>query len=97
MLFLIYSCQTLIAYNFVHSSCGDSAVNGYCTKGVHFSAIGGSAFCNVDRLGVPKQTLGEIPLDFGIVMEDKPSQLSCKLEPTSCCRYIIKMQKKCLL
>ena len=39
--------------------------------------LGGSAFCNVDGLGVPKQALGEIPLDFGIVMEDKPSELSC--------------------
>ena len=32
---------------------------------------------NVDRLGVPEQALGGIPLDFGIVMEDKPSELSC--------------------
>ena len=39
--------------------------------------LGGSAFCNVDRLGVPKEALGGIPLDFGIVMEDKPSELSC--------------------
>ena len=39
--------------------------------------LGGSTFCNVDRLGVPKQALGGIPLDFGIVMEDKPSELSC--------------------
>ena len=26
---------------------------------------------------MPKQALGGIPLDFGIVMEDKPSELSC--------------------
>ena len=39
--------------------------------------LGGSASCNVDRLGVPKQALGGIPLDFGIVMENKPSELSC--------------------
>ena len=35
--------------------------------------------CIVDRLGVPKQALGGIPLDFGTVMEDKPSKLSCRL------------------
>ena len=28
-------------------------------------------------LGVPEQALGGIPLHFGIVMEDKPSELSC--------------------
>ena len=33
--------------------------------------LGGSAFCNVDRLGVPEQALSGIPLDFGIVMEDE--------------------------
>ena len=27
--------------------------------------------------GVPKQALDGIPLDFGVVMEDKPSELSC--------------------
>ena len=26
---------------------------------------------------MPEQALGGIPLDFGIVMEDKPSKLSC--------------------
>ena len=26
---------------------------------------------------MPEQALGGIPLDFGIVMEDKPSELSC--------------------
>ena len=39
--------------------------------------LGGFAFCNVDRLGVPEQALGEIPLGFGIAMEDIPSELSC--------------------
>ena len=34
--------------------------------------LGGSAFCNFHRLGVPEQALGEIPLGFGIVVEDKP-------------------------
>ena len=42
-------------------------------KARHF---GGSAFCNVNRLGVPEQALSGIPIDFGIVMEDKPSELS---------------------
>ena len=41
-----------------------------------------SAFCNVDRLGVPKQAVGGIPLDFGIVMEDRPSELSCSMKAT---------------
>ena len=36
---------------------------------------GGSAFCNFYRLGVPEQALGGIPLSFGIVVEDKPSEL----------------------
>ena len=30
------------------------------------------------RPGVPEQALGGIPLDFGIVVEDKPTELSCK-------------------
>ena len=38
--------------------------------------LGGSAFCNFYRLGVPEQALGGIPLSFGIVVEDKPSKLS---------------------
>ena len=29
------------------------------------------------RLGVPEQALGGIPLGFGIVVEDKPSDLPC--------------------
>ena len=29
------------------------------------------------RLGVAEQALGGIPLGFGIVVEDKPSELSC--------------------
>ena len=39
--------------------------------------LGGSAFCNFYRLGVPEQALGGIPLGFGIVIEDKLSELSC--------------------
>ena len=40
--------------------------------------LGGSAFCsNFYRLGVPEQALGGIPLGFGIVVEDKPSELLC--------------------
>ena len=35
--------------------------------------LGGSAFCNLHWLGVLEQALGEIPLGFGIVVEDKPS------------------------
>ena len=38
--------------------------------------LSGSAICNFYRLGVPEQALGGIPLDSGIVMEDKPSKLS---------------------
>ena len=33
--------------------------------------VGGSAFCNFYRLGVPQQELGGIRLGFGIVVEDK--------------------------
>ena len=39
--------------------------------------LGGSYFCNFYRLGVPEQALGRIPLGFGIVIEDKPSEFSC--------------------
>ena len=38
--------------------------------------LGGFAFCNFYRLGVPEQALGGIPLGFGIIVEDKPSELS---------------------
>ena len=38
--------------------------------------LGGSAFC---RLEVSEQALGGIPLGSGIVVEDKPSELSCCL------------------
>ena len=49
--------------------------------------LSGSAFCNFYRLRVPEQALGGIPLGFGIVIEDKPSQLlssglSCRKERT---------------
>ena len=37
------------------------------------------AFCEFFyRLGVPEQALGGIPLGLGIVVEGKPSELSCK-------------------
>ena len=36
--------------------------------------LSGSAFCNFRRLGMPEQGLGGIPLGFGIVLEDKPSE-----------------------
>ena len=39
--------------------------------------LGGSAFCNFYRLEVSEQALGGISLGFGIVVEDKPSELSC--------------------
>ena len=32
-------------------------------------------FARFYRLGVPEQALGGIPLGFGIVVEDKPSEL----------------------
>ena len=38
--------------------------------------LGGSAFCIFYKLGVPEQALGGIPLGFGNVVEDKPSELS---------------------
>ena len=38
--------------------------------------LGGSAFCNFYGLGVPEQALCGIPLGFGIIVEDKPSELS---------------------
>ena len=41
--------------------------------------LGGSAFCNFYRLGVPEQASGGIAVGFGIVVEDKPSELSCML------------------
>ena len=34
-------------------------------------------FAKFYRLEVPEQALGGIPLGFGIVVEDKPSELSC--------------------
>ena len=39
--------------------------------------LGGSTFCNFCGLKVSEQALGGIPLGFGIVVEDKPSELSC--------------------
>ena len=37
--------------------------------------LGGSAFCNFYRLGVPEQALCAIPLVFEIVVEDKAFML----------------------
>ena len=37
--------------------------------------LGGSAFCNLSE-----QALGGIPLGFEIVVEDKPSELTCTCE-----------------
>ena len=45
--------------------------------------LGGSAFCNFYRLEV---ALGGIPLGFGIVVEDKPSELSCTRLKRYTCR-----------
>ena len=43
-----------------------------------FSRLGTSVALPFDfsRLGVSEQALGGIPLGFGIVVEDKPSELS---------------------
>ena len=41
--------------------------------------LSGFAFCNFYRLEVSEQALGGIPLGFGIVVEDKPSELSCNV------------------
>ena len=49
-------------------------------KARHLGEVGGSAFYNVDRLGMPEQALGGISLDFGTVMEDKPCELSCTID-----------------
>ena len=45
----------------------------------------GSAFCCLYRLEVSEQALDGIPLGFGIVVEDKPSELSC----TFTCGYFV--------
>ena len=39
--------------------------------------LSGSTFCSFHRLEVSEQALGGIPLGFGIVVEYKPSELSC--------------------
>ena len=41
------------------------------------------------RLGVPEQALGGIPLGFGIVVEDKPSELSRTAPPISHVKYAL--------
>ena len=52
--------------------------------------LGYCAFCH--RLVVPEQALGGIPLDFGIVVEDKASELSyttvCVTIDFSCVRTL---------
>ena len=52
--------------------------------------LGGSAFCNFYRLEVSEQALGGIPLGVGIVVEDKPSELSC-LTSSGCITAIHKL------
>ena len=38
--------------------------------------LSGSAFCLID-IGLPEQAVGGFPLGSGLVMEDRPSELSC--------------------
>ena len=38
--------------------------------------LSGSAFCLIDT-GLPEQAVGGFPLDSGLVVEDRPSELSC--------------------
>ena len=39
--------------------------------------LGGSAICKFYKLGESEQLLCGIPLGFGIIVEDKSSELSC--------------------
>ena len=40
--------------------------------------LSGSAFCWVDiHIGLPEQAVGGFPLGLGLVVEDKPTELSC--------------------
>ena len=52
--------QELYIYNYIYSC-----------RHLH-----GSTVCNFHRLEVPEQVLGGVPQGLGIVVEDKPSQLS---------------------
>ena len=38
--------------------------------------VSGSAFCLID-IGLPEQAVGGFPLGSGLVVEDRPSELSC--------------------
>ena len=38
--------------------------------------LSGSAFCLID-IGLPEQAVGGFPLGSGLVVEDRPSELSC--------------------
>ena len=38
--------------------------------------LSGSTFCWID-IGLPEQAVGEFPLGLGLVVEDRPTELSC--------------------
>ena len=38
--------------------------------------LSGSAFCWID-IGLPEQEVGGFPLGLGLVVEDRPTELSC--------------------
>ena len=38
--------------------------------------LSGSAFCLID-IGLPEQAMGGFPLGLGLVVEDRPTELSC--------------------
>ena len=44
-----------------------------CGKARHLS---GSAFCWID-IALPEQAAGVFPLGLGLVVEDRPTELSC--------------------
>ena len=49
--------------------------------------LSGSAFCWIDR-GLPKQAMGGFPLGLGLVVEDRPTAISCNMH-VSCARFRI--------
>ena len=58
--------------------------------------LNGSAFCNFYRLEVSEQALGVIPLGFGIVVKDKPYELSRILNITADVRRVILSPLSCI-
>ena len=57
----------------------------FCSQ---FTKLGTQVALRFDNIGVHEQTLGWLPLDMGLEVEDEPSELSCPLKtqgnPTQC-------------